>query len=130
MTTPTAETHIDRLIHENADAPADRLIRALYLDGFRRITDVESGREYAGPRELLELWYSVDELIVSFDDPMGKPRDGRRDYFVRLIHQHAMTQPHIEDIADYSAALEDELESGPCFPHVYAALQEPNYRLI
>lgn len=97
-----------RLIRENANAPADTLIRVIY-DHFAHVRDDDAapGEVLATVDEALERWYDVDELTLVFDKPDTAPNAGSCDYFVKLIHQDTFARPLVEDISDYSASLED-----------------------
>lgn len=119
--TPTTETDImdhitKRLIRENADAPADRLIRAIYAtcSGFEA---PEEGDPIPNVESALALWYGVDDLMLEFTLPNGNVS------FVKLIHQHRHSRPHIEDISDYGTLCDD-------VPELVQAMLDSNYRLI
>ena len=97
----------DRLIRENADAPADRIIRGIFENGCRSVSEVNDGDKFESAEELLRYWYDVDAMAISFVatfDVNGIPTD--RTVFVHLVHQRSMHHPHIEDLVDYSTLLE------------------------
>ncbi len=119
----------DQLIKQNEKAPADQIIRAI----FKHFDNVRDDDEPADSPEglildagaALDLWYGVDELTLVFDKKGTDLRPGYSHYFVRLIHQRSMNQPHIEDLSDYTASL-DGTELGPLlgdghYDHIYTA---------
>lgn len=110
------DPNTERLIRENADAPADRLIQAIYAtcSGFEA---PEEGDPVPNAEAALELWYGVDELTLDFTLPNGNVS------FVKLIHQHTHSRPHIEDISDYGTLCK-------AVPEIVAALDEVSYRPI
>lgn len=105
-----------RLIKENADAPVDRLIRAIFAT-CSDVIDVEDDVRIETADAALELWYGVDDLMLTFSLPNGKAS------FVKLIHQHRFSRPHIDDLSDYGTNCET-------VPELVEAISENNYRLL
>lgn len=106
MNCPTSpqnyQAQIDALIKANHSAPADSVIRALFRNG-SQIRDEEDGAIMHNITEALEMWYSVDMLVLSVLVPIdGKPRR----LSVALIHQDRYDRPGVEDISDYHTSLE------------------------
>ena len=106
----------ERLIRENADAPVDRLIRAIYAT-CSAVEDAEESEPVPTAEAALELWYGVDDLTLIFELPK------HQEAFVRLIHQRKMTHPQLDDISDYSVNCDS-------VPEIAATFQESGYRLI
>lgn len=106
----------ERLIRENPDAPVDRLIRAIFAT-CSNVADAEDGVEIETAEAALELWYGVDDLRLLFTLPNGDIS------FVKLIHQHRHSRPHIEDISDYGIGCEN-------VPELAQAMDVDNYPLI
>ena len=86
-----------RLMRENVDAPADRIIRKLFELGAVKVVDAEDGEKLGSPEETLDLWYGLDVMDLSFE------LHGRRGW-IQLVHQSS--RPHIDDVSDYSAWLD------------------------
>lgn len=120
MTTQTMSDITARLIKENADAPADTLIRAIFAVS-REVRDHDDGALIESAQAALEIWYGVDELRIDFALPYGDRR--RSASFVYLVHQHTHSRPHIDDISDYGTSCDN-------VPELAAAIDENNYRLI
>ena len=99
-----------RLIKENADAPADQLIRAIFATCSSIRDRDEVGNHPEGEllelNEALELWYAVDELRLGFILPNKDRHNLDEPSWVFLIHQGNMAHPHIEDIVDIGSAMD------------------------
>ncbi len=104
-------TENQQLIADNAQAPADQIIQAIFRH-FTNVRDDADNTLFETVEEALDMWYSVDELILVFDRKTTEPKDGYCDYFIRLIHQYHSGRPHIEDLVDYTASL-DKSKLGP-----------------
>lgn len=115
------EERTEQLIRDNANAPADTVIRAIFEhpdfdaawdddDVDYRVGEPSDDVLFKSVDECLRKWYNLDELRLIF-----RLKCGRKGY-VRLIHQDNMAKPCIEDIVDYftwmeeDAALKDALD--------------------
>lgn len=98
-----------RLISANRNAPADRLIRAIFKNA-ENVFDQEENEKIRTVEEALELWYDLDNLVLSFDItvPMSMRLSSdppKSRMFVHLIHQESMDKPSIDDIANFTDRL-------------------------
>ena len=123
----TIQYQIARLIRENADAPADQLIRAIFAtcSEVRDRDEVEEHPDGAiiNLETALETWYAVDELRLQFILPNKGRHNLDESSWVFLIHQRNMAHPHMDDIADFGVNCET-------VPEIKTALDESHYRLI
>lgn len=91
------------LIKRNRYAPVDRLVRKLIqLGAIYFAVDYGDGRELVDSGKILETWYDVDEMQLSFLLPGRSERS-----WVYCIHQETFTKPTVEDISDYTVDLDE-----------------------
>lgn len=96
-----------RLIRDNANAPADRLIRALYAEFANIRDDINPDTPIPTADDALDLWYQCDVLTLVFDRPGTEPERRKSDGFVHLIHQQSTGRPSLEDVSDFSSWMLD-----------------------
>lgn len=103
------EFDIDRLIRENAEAPADTIIREIYRmkqEGLANEVYIDDGYDdpeyYNSVKKALEHWYNVDGLIIYYVN------NNNQRHWVRLIHQIDFGHPSIDDISDYHVGCEKD----------------------